>query len=159
MSDTPSPDTVGSVRAVSEAPATLSVPRARLDSIADGLERAQVACKQADPDLATAELRELRTAVERLTMGVGDLRDEWDERSAQFAAPVPPQRVIVEVSRQRSDPPSSVAPSHRDALRALLRTRRGKVVAAVAGGLTTLGIAMPERFAAAVVAFVEAFLQ
>ena len=160
MSDTPNPDTVGSVRAVSEPPATLSVPRARLDSLAGGLERAQVACAARDSYQVEHEIHALREALAALRRDHAEIRDEWDERSSQFVAPQP-QRVIVEVSRQRSDPPSSVAPavSRRAALRALLGTRRGKVVAGIAGALTTLGVAMPERFASAVVAFVEAFLQ
>lgn len=161
MSDTPNPDTVGSVRAVSEAPATLSVPRARLDSLAGGLERAQVACAAQDSYQVEHEIQALRTALAELRREHAEIRDEWDERSSQFAAPQPPQRVIVEVARQRSDPPSSDAPavSRRAALRALLGTRRGKVAAGIAGALTTLGVAMPERFAAAVVGFIEGWLR
>jgi hypothetical protein len=95
----------------------------------------------------------MRRALASLTRDHAEIRDEWDERSSQFTAP---QRLVVEVKTAKSDPPPT---SRRDSLRALLGSRRVKVLGTIGGLLATLGVTMPDRFAAAVVAFVEAFLQ
>jgi hypothetical protein len=89
----------------------------------------------------------MRRALASLTRDHAEIRDEWDERSSQFAAP---QRLVVEVKSAKSDPPPT---SRRDSLRAMLGTRRGKVIGTIGGLLATLGITEYERLARALWAF------